>query len=412
MARLWTWKVLLPVIVGVMLIAVAGLAVAGWYYSDQLRQRVLEPDRSPATPDLEVIGLPEDRVTLRPRPGTDKDGDWTRDGVYGLQWNDGYGQVGAIVEIDDEHVVREFVPMQGGLEVGDLVRLDSFAWPSDPQHAFGISFEEVTFASPLSDFPAWFVGGSGDTWVIYVHGRGADRREALRLLPTVTELGFPSLIITYRNDPEAPQSPDGFYRFGQTEWEDLEGAVRYAAQHGADELVLVGYSMGGAIVTSFLYNSALAERVVAVILDAPMLNLRDTVDRLAWKQGLPWFLTQIAEKLAEIRFDVDWETMNYLRRADELTAPVLLFHGDADDTVPVETSDALAEARPDLVTYSRVEGAGHVRSWNTDPEAYEAAVRAFLMPLVQVAQHARGGTQGTLVSVLCGRPSMRHLWPQ
>ena len=203
------------------------------------------------------------------------------------------------------------------------------------------------------------------------------------MLPTITELGFPSLIITYRNDLGVPASPDGFYRFGQTEWEDLEGAVRYAVQHGAEKLVLVGYSMGGAIVISFLRESALAARVEAVILDAPMLNFRDTVDRLAWEQGLPWFFTQIAEKLAEIRFDIDWEAMNYLRRADELTTPVLLFHGGDDDTVPVETSDSLAEARPDLVTYMRVEDAGHVRSWNTDPEAYEAAVRDFLTPLLR-----------------------------
>jgi alpha-beta hydrolase superfamily lysophospholipase len=381
--RLWTWKVLLPVLLGVMVIAVAGLAIGGCYYSDQLKQEALETDHSPAVPDLEVIGLPEGRVALEPMQGTNKDGDWTKEGVYGLEWDDGYGQVGAIVEMDAQRVVREFVTLQGSLDVGDLVRLDSFAWPNDPQQAFGIPFEEVTFASPLGDFPGWFVDGPADTWVIFVHGRGSDRREALRTLPSVTELGFPSLIITYRNDAEAPASPDGFYRFGQTEWQDLEGAVRYAVQHGAEGLVLVGYSMGGAIVTNFLYQSLLAERVDAVILDAPMLNFRDAVDRLAWKQGVPWFFTQIAEKLAEIRFDVDWEAMDYLRRSDELTAPILLFHGDADETVPVETSDALAEARPDLVTYLRVAGAGHVRSWNTDPEAYEAAVRDFLTPLVR-----------------------------
>jgi pimeloyl-ACP methyl ester carboxylesterase len=366
-----------------MVIAVTGLAAGAWYYADQLKQGALEPDDSPPVPDLKVTAVGGSRLTLGVMPDASEDGDWTKDGVYGLQWDDGYGQVGSIVEIDDQHVVREFVTVRGSIDVGDLARLDSFAWPENPQQAFGIPFEEVTFASPLGDFPAWFVDGSNDTWAIFVHGRGSDRGEALRMLPTITGTGFPSLVITYRNDPEVPASPDGFYRFGQTEWEDLEGAVRYAVQHGAERLVLVGYSMGGAIVTNFLYQSPLAERVEAVILDAPMLNFRDTVDRLAWKQGVPWFLTQAAEKLAEIRFHVDWEAMNYLRRADELTAPVLLFHGDDDDRAPVETSDALAEARPDLVTYLRVEGAGHVRSWNTDPEAYEAAVRDFLTPLVK-----------------------------
>ncbi len=58
--------------------------------------------------------------------------------------------------------------------------------------------------------------------------------------------------------------------------------------------------------------------------------------------------------------------------------PILLFHGDEDPTVPVATSDALAEARPDIVTYERAAGVGHVRSWNGDPAAYEASVRGFL----------------------------------
>ena len=42
------------------------------------------------------------------------------------------------------------------------------------------------------------------------------------------------------------------------------------------------------------------------------------------------------------------------------------------------TSDALAAARPDIVTYWRVPGAGHVRSWNLHPEEYEARLEAFL----------------------------------
>ena len=55
-------------------------------------------------------------------------------------------------------------------------------------------------------------------------------------------------------------SPDGFYRFGETEWEGLEGAAQYALDKGAEDLILVGYSMGGAIITNFLFESLLAEQ--------------------------------------------------------------------------------------------------------------------------------------------------------
>jgi alpha/beta superfamily hydrolase len=65
------------------------------------------------------------------------------------------------------------------------------------------------------------------------------------MLPAVTELGLHCLIITYRNDLGALASPDGFHWYGLSEWRDLEGAARYAVEHGAENLILVGYSMGG-----------------------------------------------------------------------------------------------------------------------------------------------------------------------
>lgn len=109
--------------------------------------------------------------------------------------------------------------------------------------------------------------------MIFVHGHGTDRGEGLRILPTIVEQGFPSLVMTYRNDAEAPESPDGLYHLGQTEWRDLEAAADYALAHGAEDLILVGYSMGGAITCTFLRESVRADRVRGAILDAPASRL-------------------------------------------------------------------------------------------------------------------------------------------
>ena len=189
------------------------------------------------------------------------------------------------------------------------------------------------------------------------------------------------MVITYRNDEEAPASPSGFYDFGETEWQDLEGSAEYALDCGAESLILVGYSMGGAIGTNFLYESPLAEHVRGVVLDAPVLSFDALIDYAARLRGIPRPLTVLGKRVAGFRFDIDWGNRDYLSRADELTDPILLFHGDADKTVSIETSEALAEARPDIVTYVRVAGATHVRSWNMDPKAYEEAVRTFLQRL-------------------------------
>lgn len=72
---------------------------------------------------------------------------------------------------------------------------------------------------------------------------------------------------------------------------------------------------------------------------------------------------------------------NYERPTGELSIPTLLFHGTADAQAPVQSSDLYAQARPDLVTYLRVEGADHTLVWNVNPQNYEDALTTFLKQL-------------------------------
>ncbi len=358
---------------------------AGWYYSDEIRSGALVPDHEESDFDLVVAAVGDGEVTLRATSETDRDGAWSNDGIWGLKTEDGYAQVGRIVEERQDEVVRELLLLSDAPEVGERARFDSFAFPEDPKAAHGLPFDEVVYSSSVGSLPAWFVDGSLDTWVVLVHGHNSNRREGLRMLEIVSELGHPTLVITYRNDEGAPVSPDGYIRFGATEWEDLEGAVKYAIENGAQRVVPVGYSMGGGIVMSFIYRSSLANRVAGAILDAPMLDFGTTVDYRASKRRvpivglpIPGVLTDVAKFISARRFGVDWGALDYVKDAEELSVPILLFHGDADPSVPIGTSDRLAESRTDLVEYVKVPDTLHVASWNTDPEVYAAEVASFL----------------------------------
>ena len=182
--------------------------------------------------------------------------------------------------------------------------------------------------------------------------------------------------------------PRAGYRFGAEEWEDLEAAGTFALAAGAEDVILVGYSMGGAIVASFLYNSEAASSARGVILDSPALNLDEIIDFRGTQERvfglpLPGPLTGLAKLLTTLRFGVDFNAMNHLDHADELSpsTPILLFHGSDDTSVPVSLSEELAEARPDIVEYHVFSDASHVGSWNLDSERYEAVVHAFLARL-------------------------------
>ena len=290
----------------VLLVTVAVIA-GGCYYANALKEDALSVHHGPDELDMRVVAVGDGRVTLEPA-GADEDDDWTQAGVFGLEWEGGYGQVGAILEISHEKVVREFVTLDGMVEAGTLARLDSFAFAGDPLSAFGLAYRDVVYTSPIGEFPAWLIPGDAKVWAIFVHGKGADRQEALRLLPVVADLGLPALVITYRNDDNVPQ--DGSYGYGETERQDLHAAVDYALQEGAERVVLVGYSMGGAIVLNFLYQSALTDRVSALVLDSPLLDLEAAVDWGTRDRFVPWPVADIGKAIASVRYDIEWDDLD------------------------------------------------------------------------------------------------------
>ena len=357
-------------------VAIFGILVFGasWYYSGLIEDGAFKIDHDMDEFDLDVVSVSENQISFKHPSG---DGRWVQPGIWGFEWDDGSARVGDLLSNEGDLVTREFSELNGHPKPGTSARMTREVFSTDPLVAHGIPFREVSFPGALSPLGGWLIDG-GDTWVIHVHGRAGDRIEALRSIPAIARSRLSSLAIDYRNDEGVAEDPSGYYLYGVTEWQDLEAAVQYALDQGAESVIPYGYSMGGAIVMSFLYNSPLASNVSGIVLDAPMLDLSRVIDQAAAELQVPGFITSTARFITEQRFDIEFDDMAYLEAVDKLTAPVLLFHGDNDDRIPVETSDEFAEARPDLVTYKRVPGAKHVHSWNLDAGRYESALESFL----------------------------------
>jgi uncharacterized protein len=373
--RRWRLVAILAAI-GLALLLAAAAAVVSWLFSS----RLLDPDHEPgpygtAVERVEVRDLPSGaayRVTFK------RDDASSRPGLYGLDYPGGHAIAREIVAASDGEVTRRVTDVRGELEEGTDVAFDAAVWEGDPLTSRGIPFREIDFRSQLGPMPAWQVGRRGRTWAIFVHGHNATRHEGLRVLPTLRRAGLPTLLIAYRNDPDAPPSEDGLIHLGATEWRDLESAVRHAIRDGARSFVLLGDSMGGAIVSQFIHESPLAARVSALVLDAPVLDWSAVLDLQADERGLPGLLATTTEWAVSARIDFDWSAFDQIARRRDFRMPILLFHGTDDETVPISSSDAFARALPERVTYHRVVGAGHVESWNVGPARYERRLRAFL----------------------------------
>lgn len=356
-------------------VAAATTAFAG--VGSLVAGQVVNVRRKPRYPSR-VVSVDGDRVTLRRDRGTQ------RAGTYGLAFAGGHAVVGEVCERTEKTVVRPIVRVDSGCVVPGPVAIDHVD-VGDPSTAFAMDFEEVTLDSDVGSLPAWEVPGAGDTWVVVVHGYGGRRASSLSFLPMLHELDLHALVPAYRNDPDAPPSPDGRYHLGATEWRDIEAGIDHAIGRGAARVVLFGWSMGGAIALQAYARSAHRDRISALLLDSPVVDWRAVLLHLGRRRHLPEVLVRYALRLVERRIGVDFDDLDWLRRADELDVPVLVVHGDEDQTVPWEPSGELAELRRDVVELRLVAGAGHVGSWNVDPAGYARAVGAFLESALSTA---------------------------
>ena len=357
----------------------AGLSIASYF-----ARQVLSP--KPPLPDVEIFGYDDRSVTLSRTLASESPG------RYSLYWDgrDSHARIGEVIEEDERHVVRELL----GVDFGELHegpgRFTGYFYAGPPATSFPLPIEDVSIEGPLGDYPAWIIRGPqsrDDRWAVLVHGRAAARAETLRAVGALTDVGWTCLSPSYRNDLDAPADPAGRYGLGLTEWRDVEAAVAFAYAQGAKEVMLAGWSMGGAVCLQLLDLSSYAEGISRVVLDAPVVDWQETIDFHARLNRVPMPLNRLAQRavasptahghFAGLAEPLDLPATNWVRRAAELRTPALIIHSQDDDFVPYGPSAALATARPDLVRLEPWQVALHCREWNTDSERWEHVVREF-----------------------------------
>jgi alpha-beta hydrolase superfamily lysophospholipase len=352
------------------------------------RTVIIPPSRR--TEDVTILGLDLAAGTIL--LSSNADSRLTGEYSFWFTRDTGHARLGEIIKQDERTVLRRLI----GVDFGDLTaarrgRLSGWFVLSPRDLPF--PYRDVTVETPLGPAPAWLIpaeGGTGTRWVINVHGRAVRRSETLRAVAPFRDAGYTSLIASYRNDGDAPRSDDYRYALGDREWQDIEAAMQYALDHGAKELVLMGWSMGGATVLQALTRSPLGRYVTGVVLESPVVDWIATLDFQVALRRLPsivrWGVLQLFRKpwgglftgLAE---PLDLDRLDFVRRARELQVPILIMHSDDDGFVPSTASRALAVARPDIVTYEAFEVARHTKLWNYDRQKWEGAISSWLEKL-------------------------------
>lgn len=370
------------------LAAAGGSALAGYF-----ARRVVTPERVQPE-DLPILAVLREADELHiVFPATEET---IVDGWYGLSFTGGTGfaRIGPI---------RSYVPREGTVTrvvdrvlAGNLHEALRGRWTGVLYRSpaeLGLPAQDVLIDLPVGPAPAWVIqpnpGTEIPTWAIMVHGRGVQRSEGLRAVRTTQDLGMTCLLMSYRNDGDAPDAEDGRYSLGLTEWRDLEAGIEYALQHGAKDVVLFGYSMGGAISLQLLDRSRYRRNVLALVLDGPVINWVDVLAHQATVNRVPAAIGRygqlilshpLGRRITGLAAPLDLKSLDWVSRAQELRTPTLILHSKDDDFVPYGPSAELARRNPELVEFVEFDAAAHTREWNVDPERLDAVVKAWLGP--------------------------------
>lgn len=362
-------------------IVTAAASGAGWVIAQRLTAPV-----GPRRFDLTVRGIEHDEdgdlILL------DRTEQTTAPGIYNLWFeHGGWAQLSAeIVDQAPSCVARRITGTASGLtlEVGGRASWSGiyYATPADA----GLVARDITITTPAGSCPAWRIDGDPSTWAIHIHGLGSTRAGTLRGVLAATELGYTSLVVSYRNTTEGPPVGNGRSTLGDTEMADVDEAIGYAVRRGAQQIALFGWSMGAAIALQLADHPRHEDLIAALVLDSPVLDWAEVIKTNCARSGLPaaaghlaipWLAVAPLARTVGLPGRIPLRSFDWTARAADIATPTLILHSTRDDSVPIRLSQALRHTRPDLVELETFD-AGHTLCWNSDPERWQNAVTTWL----------------------------------
>ena len=227
----------------------------------------------------------------------------------------------------------------------------------------GLEYEDVFFETEGGErLHGWFVPGRNEVTWLWFHGNGGNvghRVEEMVLFNR--RLGVDQFIFDYRGYGNS----DGSASVRNTH-QDARAALRYLRGRtdvNPDKVVYFGRSLGAAVAVEL----AVEHPPLGVALVAPFTSLRDMA-RVAYP-GLP-----LPPWMVGSRYDS-------LRLIPQVTAPVLVIHGQRDEIVPVSQGRELFEAANEPKSFVTLPAAGHNDTYEAGGSRYWDSLAGFLESL-------------------------------
>ena len=201
--------------------------------------------------------------------------------------------------------------------------------------------------------------------LLYLHGTFRNLYQNIGKIDALREAGFSVLAVDYRgwgdSSPIIP-SEATIYADADVAWAEFT-----RRQPDPRKRVIYGHSMGSGVAVELASRRQRGADYAALILESSFPRLPD----VATAAG---FWGALAARFSSQRFD----SVDKIGKVD---APVLMIHGDADNTVPVDLGRRLRDAAPPGTRWVEIAGGSHSRLQTDAPAAYQQALRSLIEQL-------------------------------
>lgn len=230
--------------------------------------------------------------------------------------------------------------------------------------------------------PGWVTDGAGGSgrWAVFLPGLGSHPLRHQSVASVFTEHGDTVLFASH-----SARRPARRHAFGVRERHEALAWIRYAADHGATEVVLLGWSFGASLWLHAV-TAPLPVPVRALVLTGPLVDWTATIahgvdrggvtGRIVARAAAAAVALPVLCRIAGQRAPRSLRPASAPVGAGSSGVPVLVVvHGAADATVPLSTSRRLVDGWPGEARLHIVEGAWHGAERDTDPTGWVDAVR-------------------------------------
>lgn len=214
-------------------------------------------------------------------------------------------------------------------------------------------------------------------WIVTVHGYTSQGINMAPYARKFYEMGYNVIIPDLRGHG---QSEGDYIGMGWDERLDIVDLIHYIIENDKDsEIVLFGVSMGAATVMN-VSGEVLPSNVKAIIEDCGYTSVWDQFSyQLKELFGLPAFpMMHSASLVTKLRAGYWLGEASTIDQVRKSITPTLFIHGDQDSFVPYSMINELYEASHTEKEKLVIEGAGHAKSREVNPELYWSTITNFL----------------------------------